>query len=391
MHDAELNVFGVRGEPNAIALAIARALPGAEVKRRRHSYRVSVTSKPGLLRPGRPDLVVEVDARRFGGRDADRERAEVRDDVVRTMRGPGLDTVLGMIPQLRLAVSFLPGDRPVPPIDPIFQVAVDVASRTDGFVLDLYNGRLLSTTGQLWGSTDLLLADGATPVDPSLARMTGRLVALVAVAARALTEYDGLDVPEAREGINAWVRSVGASAELEYWEDGVLRRPAGGLDEADLAHGSWQIEGAVVMAWALDLVDDLPPHDQAVDPTLLSAVVRFPSADETRAVLRSARRRRQRSIDGEAQRHYSIYWRLLEFAANHEALDLESFSRGSPTGPLRFDEVPLLDGDLAVGDRPIADADPDQVDVALGIMAERLRALNWLRRGGTYSATTLEP
>jgi len=40
---------------------------------------------------------------------------------------------------------------------------------------------------------------------------------------------------------------------------------------------------------------------------------------------------------------------------------------------------------------PITDADPDAVDQTLTVCTERLLALNWLRRGGRYSATTLDP
>ena len=54
-------------------------------------------------------------------------------------------------------------------------------------------------------------------------------------------------------------------------------------------------------------------------------------------------------------------------------------------GPLHFERVPLVDGDMAVAGRSIARADPEAVDLVLTTTAERLRALNWLRRGGPYS------
>lgn len=391
MKEATLSVYGRRGDPGAIALAIARAIPGSDLTHRGKTHRVSVASKRTLFRQIQPELVVEVDPSRFASARAEQQRTLVHQQIVRRMRGPGLESVLAMIPEVRLAVSFVHSDphHSIGPGDPLFQVVLDVAARVDGFVLDLPNGRLFSTTGQLWGSTEHFLVDGGTPVDLSLDRVQWRLVALVAVAARALTEYDGRDLNQARDGITDWVRACGASTELEELEQAMLIRPPASMDGTELAHWSWQIEGAVVLAWTLDLIDELPAFDEAVDPTLLSAVLRFPDSDRTDAVLRSGRRRHQAIIDSEAERHSAIYWRLTQFAAHHEALDLETFTHDTPSGPVRFDNVPLIGGDLAVGGRPVKYADPDTLDVVLGITSERLRALNWLRRGGIYSETKL--
>ena len=393
--DATVRVFGRHGDPEAIARAVARELRGAEVKRRGHGYVVTATARRGLLRAGTPDVTIEIDGARFDGRDAERERGAVTDDVVRTMRGPGLGTALSMIPDLRIAVSMVRSARngPVSPTDHLYTVAVDVAARTGGFVLDLHHGRLLSMTGELWASADGSVSGGRTgaPVDPSAARIGARLVALVGLAARALTEYDGQDVEEARDGIIEWTRSAGATDELEPFEEAILVRLPGGMDETEMAHGTWQIEGAAVLAWALNLVDTLPPHDEAVDPMTVSGLLGFPDAVRTRGVLWSSTRRHQAHVEAAAERQYALHWRLTEFAANGEALDLGALARDEPSGPLRFDQVPLLGGDLALRGRPIVEADADALDVAMAITAERLRAVNWLRRGGLYSAVELTP
>lgn len=388
-----LRVYGRRGDPDSIALIIARTLAGSEVKRTGDTWRVSVGSKRPLFRQVVPDLVVEVDGTRFAGSDGERRREALREDVVRRMRGPGLESALEMMHELRIVITFTPaeGAPPISTTDRLFQVALDIASRTDGFVLSPDRGRLFSQTGQVWASTEHLLADGGTPLDPSVARVGARLVSLVAVGARALTEYDGQDLDEAREGIIQWVHTVGMSHEMESSEEAVLLRPPGELDDADLAHATWQIEGAVVLAWALSLVDRLPPLEEAVDPALLTAVVRFPQADKTKAVLRTATRRHQVVIEAEAARLFSIHWRLHEWENDPKALDIESFAQRSTSGPLRFERVPLVRGDLSIGGVPIAEADPQLVDVAYSIASERLCAVNWLRRGGPYSATDLGP
>lgn len=389
--DPALRVFGRKGDPEGIALAVAREVPGGAVERHRRTWRVRAVPKKGLFRPGRTDLVVEVDGACFEGGGGARHRDEVSQEIARSMRGPGLDRVLRMIPDLCISVSFVPeAEGPIPLTHPMYAVALDVATRTDGFVLDEHHGRLLSATGEVWGSKDQA-GDAGAPADPSLARISARLVVLVAAAARALTEYDGRDVAEARDGIVAWVDAAGATGELEEFERRILEREPGSLDEAALAYGSWQIEGAVALAWALGLAPGIPPHDRAIDPAVVSGALRFPDPAATVSVLRSCSRRHAALVDAEAARHYAVYWRLREFADSGEAMDLEAYARNASPGTLRFDRVPLLGGDMAVGGRPIADADPDVVELSLGIVGERLRALNWLRRGGAYADVELTP
>ncbi|MGI8685828.1 MAG: DUF4272 domain-containing protein [Acidimicrobiales bacterium] len=352
MLQGPLQVFGRQGDPEHIALLIARSLAGAQVERHAGRYRVTVGTKKGLFRQEPPSLVVEIDAAGFDG-DGLEARHAVRDELIRSMRGPGLEDVLAMIPEVRIGISFRPVDvERVRRTGPLAHLAIDIAARTDGFVLDLHNGRLVSTTGELLGSAELLRADGGTPVDPSLTRVRARLVALVAVAARCLTEYDGRDLDEARHGIARWVRSAGLGAELEPHEEALLQRPSGQIDHAELAYGSWQVEGAAVLAWALELLDDLPAYDAAVDPTLVTGLLCFPDAAKTQAVLALGKRRFHATVEAEAARHRAIYQQLSEFAAR------------DPAGA-------------------------DEVDMALSITTERLRACQWLMSGGLYSATGL--
>lgn len=216
-----------------------------------------------------------------------------------------------------------------------------------------------AVTEHLLRSTAYSLADGGTPDDPSAARIGGRLVALVAVAARVGTECGGRDVREARDRIIRWVDAARAGDEVEDVEEAILLRLPGTLDDADVADGSWQIEGAVVLAWALGLLEELPPYDEAVNPTTLSEVLGFPDAERTGAVLQSVDRRHRALVDAEAERYDGIHRRLKDFVAMREALDLESFTRGGQPGRRRFEQVvPLVGGDMAVAGRQIGDADP---------------------------------
>lgn len=391
MSQPVFTVFGRRGQPDTLALVVARSIPGAAVSRSRRAYRVTLPPDRPLFRKAEPELVVEFDPARFAGPGADHSREELREHLVRTIRGPGFDTVLGMIPDLRLAVAFRVAESArAAAVRSLHPVAIDVAGRTDGFVLDRANGRILSSTGLELGSTEQLLAD-STPLDPSTTRVGQRLVALVAASTRAFTEFDGRDLDAAFFGINKWVRNLEVSAELEPDEAEVLDQLPGRSPHDQLARHTWHIEGGAVLAWALTLLEELPPFDHPTDPALLTAAVGFPRPEETRAVLGRARRRPQAVVDAEAARYYSLSWRLREFLDNGQALDLEGFAREPQPGPLRFDRVPLIGGDLNVQGVPITEADPDAVDQAHTVCTERLLALNWLRRGGRYSATTLDP
>ncbi len=346
-----LRVYGRRGDAQEVALVIARSLTGAQVKRVRSAWLVTLGGRKGVFRQEPPNLMVEVDGAGFDAGHSEARQA-VHQDLVRSVRGSGLDGVLAAIPNLRIGISFSPLDpEQLRPTGPLAHLALDVSARVDGFVLDLHNGRLVSITGEVLGTTERLLAEGATPVDPSLTRIRGRLVALLAVAARALTEYDGRDLEEARDGIARWVRSVGVTNELEPHELAFLERPAREFDDAELAYGSWQVEGATVLAWALDLIDELPAQDEAADPTYLSGLLCFPDAAKTLAVLNLGRRRFQAGVEAEAARHRAIHSQLS----------------------------------AAAGET----ADAAGADVTLSITTERLRACRWLISGGTYSSTGL--
>ncbi|HET7487240.1 MAG TPA: DUF4272 domain-containing protein [Acidimicrobiales bacterium] len=372
MARADLTVYGRKGDAEGLALVVARSLPGSELRGRNETWQVSYTRNLTIARR-RPDLVVEVDARPFQGPAAARERAWVRDTIYGRMRGPGLESVLHTVDHLIVSAAFKSGaDQPINPGDRAFSVIYDLAARTDGFCLDLPRGRVLSPTGQVLASTEQLLAEGAVPLDPSLARIGARLVSLVAVGARALTELDGRDVVEAREGIRRWVKAAGADKELEPPEQAFLDSLAGTPDDEALTHATWQIEGAVVLAWALGLLDELPPFDQPVDPLLLSGILHFPDGRQTREVLRAGKRRHQASVDDEAARHQAVYWRLEQCLSSGPVVP--DYPAGS---------------DLVVAGRPVTDVDEDTLETARSITAERLHALTWLQVGGWYSATPL--
>ena len=199
------------------------------------------------------------------------------------------------------------------------------------------------------------VADGG---DPRTERMAARLVALLALAQRAQFERQGRPLPTTWDAVIDWVESAGAVSGLQPHEQAILRRPTGALDEAEVAMASWQVEGAVVVTWALGLLDALPPTDEPVDPVLVSAAVGFPDGARTLEVLQSARSRRPQEINAQVDRHERI--------------------------------LHTLEAASAVSDRPVSGRDRDAVDVVRGITTERLRALHWLQGAGRHPAVAVD-
>ena len=199
-------------------------------------------------------------------------------------------------------------------------------------------------------------ADGVA-VDPRTERMAARLVALLALTQRAQFECQGRPLPTTWDAVIDWVAAAGAGPGLEAHEQAILRRPTGALDDAEVAMASWQVEGAVVVTWALGLLDELPPTDEAVDPVLISGAVGFPDAARTLEVLGSARPRGRDQIDAEVVRHERILRSLQEPGV-----------AGWPSGA----------------------RDSEAVDVSVGITTERLRALYWLRDTAGHPAVGID-
>jgi hypothetical protein len=69
-------------------------------------------------------------------------------------------------------------------------------------------------------------------------------------------------------------------------------------------------------------------------------------------------------------------------------MDFEGFLRGHPRfQSFRLDHLRLIDGDLCLGDRGIADVFPEQIDQCRSIAVERQIAAYWLEGDAVaYSA-----
>lgn len=400
MLDTPLNVFGCSSDAAGVAELVAHRLPDAGIRRDSDSYVVTSAPKRRLLRSAGRDVTVNIGTGHFAG-DAGRRQILGMSNFVRGgMGGPGIADLLAMIPGLRVAVAFM-ADPPITTdaSDDLFRLAVEVARAADGFVLSIGAGRAWSSDGFVLASTDQAPRDVASPPDgrsgdeedlatdpPSGDQVKRRLIVLTAVAARGFAEAEGEFLDEARRGILRWVDGLDVGAELEPPERAVLEAAAGRVPQMDQVKASWRTEGAAVLAWALGVLD-LTPHDQPIDSGDLSSALGFPDPDSTRAVTSALAMRPRSELDQLAERLFAVHWRLREQSLRPRALDFAEFARTAWFGPLDLEGVSLVDGDLGLGGRAIADADPAAVATATSVVMERHLAANWLRHGSLYSET----
>lgn len=436
-----VNVFGRRGELGDLAYRLVGALDGSTVETAPGSARVR-----GRL-PAAPDdeIIVEVTTEHLTGPQGDRQRAGMArwlDDP--SLDGSGREAALALVGDLVVSVAFVIDDAAGQAVvDAVVDLAVRVASWADGFVVAMASGVVLGPDGALWlepttpGSPgassadvptadlggiepeaaadagaiedpfvrearrvlgadgapehgvvlDAELAEAVPPAEPpAIDRVARRLIVVAACAARSLAEADGDHLAEARGALLDWVEGTGAAVELEPWEATLLAAAPGGVDERDRIDGSWRTEGAAVLAWSLGLVD-LPPPDQVSDPGVVFAAIGLAAVDATEDAIGRASARADAAIEVLRRQLLTVHWRLVEHRLRPGPIDLAAVATQHSWGPLTVEGLPLVDGDLAIGGRPVAEADPEDVGRATSIAMERHRAVNWLVEGGSFTDT----
>jgi tetratricopeptide (TPR) repeat protein len=267
----------------------------------------------------------------------------------------------------------------------------------------------------------------AAAVAPSAQRVAARALALAAVIIRAHLESDAAG-EKWRSRLLDWVQALDLGAELERSERDLLHTPVGWANEQLVVDSRWRAAGLAVLAWALYRFE-LPPYDELTDvlQALASVGLTWDSLadrDTTRAreLLQTAGLRPTVEIQHFASHITIIGWRLKQFRLDPErsAPFVEFDVRGdhpvpSGTGPMlgkptgpgigkamdfgaflrrhpRFQEywlegVRLIDKDLALGDKPIAEATLDAVDNCASSAMECQVAAYWLQGDSpTYAA-----
>ena len=386
MPDTPLNVFGRTDDAEGVARTIAGALEGSELRSEGAGFRITVAAKRRLRRSTGRAVTVNVDPGYFEGEPGLRQKLGLATFLETQMAGTGLDEVLAMVGGLRMAVAIL-AEAPIESTagDELFRLAFLAAAAADGFVVDLGEGCVWSSDGRLLAATSDADENRDEVEPPGEDRVAMRLIALVAVAARSLgdEEAGAGDMPAT---LLAWLDALGAMPELEPDERRMLETPLGALPPHDRVNGSWRIEGAAVLAFALGLIG-VPAHDALIDPGDVVAAVGGFDADRTAGIFASATLLPTEELELLAARQLAVHWRLRERSLRPEAIDFAELARTAWFGPLDTAGVQLVDGDLAIDGRALSDADPAAVQRTVSAVSERHLATNWLLAGGIYSDT----
>ncbi len=223
------------------------------------------------------------------------------------------------------------------------------------------------------------------------AEVAARLLDLVAIARRGFLEQrPDLIVDDSADAERFDLRSWLAEEKLLdfVWPEEleVLDTPIGELTSEDVAWATWCVEGAVTLAWALQLVSSIPPYDQATDAASVLDVIPAPWS-RTTEFRTSAKLRDEETIARErelAELWYDradTYWWLVEetddtdgvLADLRESI-LETAAEAHAAGIIGR---PMA-GDFPTRKGAYRDLLPDTVETYEAIAVHRAVALNWL-------------
>lgn len=227
------------------------------------------------------------------------------------------------------------------------------------------------------------------PDPPDDGRVARRLLVLTALYLR--SDLERLEDPVAdrdgwRERLLAWAREGDAWGELEPLEAEQLLAPIGASDAQTKLDMEWRIEGAAVLAWALGLLPS-PSDDMLAEPADLVAAIG--GLDEPPAALVGDASVRSDAELVAAQRHlFFWHWRFVDHRVNPRHFDFGSFGATAWFGGFGPNEFRLIDGDLAIADRPVNQTEPAAIGTFASAAMERHVAINWLRAGRLYSETS---
>lgn len=221
------------------------------------------------------------------------------------------------------------------------------------------------------------------------AEVAARLLVLVALARRGFLELRpdliADDSPEAeRFDLQSWLAEEKLLGSLSPDELGLIEAPVGRPTPEDTTDATWRIEDAVVLAWALELLPNIPPYDEATDaanvigalPAPWSRTTEFRAAAGLRDEATIAAAREQAELWSDRA---ELYWWQLdpnEFEAEPDPrqivieLATEAYAAGLIAQP--------VDRDFPTRGGPYHDLPAEAVEQLQQIANRRLFSLNWL-------------
>ena len=368
--------------------------------------RIDISESRGLLR--KPVTIrFNNDPDYYTGAEWERQRSGMLGYFSRFELGPLWPRVAAMINGFRFAVATVaqPEIDLESADDPRLKYVLAVARHLDAVIftpsaLRDARGRVLAGPGgqtdpaAVWPAVLASVTITATPDsagagaedEPDIRpqpkqRVARRTLALAAVAGRALLEQEDpsdTGVEDTRQRINAWVDAVGIREELEPDEEKLLRQGLGAPEQQAAINACWRLEGLAVLAWSLGKFD-LPRHDQTIDPPALLRSVHILDVAAAKGMLADATLRPLDELKAMADKLLAVHWRLRQFRVDGgQPIEDWPGKAKSSWFPLDLADVPLINGDLALGDTAIADAPEELFHLASSIAQERHQAINWL-------------
>jgi hypothetical protein len=222
--------------------------------------------------------------------------------------------------------------------------------------------------------------EDAEPEPPAADRVATRALVLAAVTNRGLIENERgkFDQPdEIRGRMLQWIDETQIAGEIEPEEWKVLQRPVGSLEQQDAINAGWRLEGLGVLLWALGRYE-LPPYDQLVIPGDLFEAACLGEAESARELIAGTRLRSAEKLSEYQAHALMVHWRLRDFTIRPTAMDFVAFSKKSFIGAFDLGPFHIVNNDMALCGKPIAEAEPQVFSTCQSAASERHLAINWL-------------
>jgi hypothetical protein len=215
-------------------------------------------------------------------------------------------------------------------------------------------------------------------------------------------EYTARENERIRRNVLRWIKNSGLNPELEAEEYKFLVTPVSRAPERDVIDAEWRSEGLAVLMWALQRFE-LPPYDRGSTEDLAMERIGFLSSVAEADRSEPPWLRPAREIDRFRSHITIVSWRLTQFRVSRElplyqdalsrvgagrtgigeGMDFLGYLRGHPSfKEYWLDGLRVIDGDLAIVDRSIANAPRDTVKKCMSTVTERHIAAYWLLGDG---------
>jgi hypothetical protein len=237
---------------------------------------------------------------------------------------------------------------------------------------------------------------------PSAQRVAARALVLSTIVCRGYLEKEHREGDsshaEGHRGLHIWLQIADLWSELEPEELQLLRTPPGQASDRAMIDALWRTEGLGVLAWTLGRFE-LPPYDEMTNPDAAQKAVGFLRPAEAMDLSESGVLRPDPEIGRLSTHLTTVHWRLRQFRIGRdspvfrqatedfgagrsgigEPMDFVGLLRRYPHFKERWlEDLRLIDGDLAIGGTPIAEAAPEAVVQCGSIAMERQIAAYWL-------------